>query len=85
MSRPPAISARAWSAVVLYRFEDGRSNFDELTLRLGLRTFERIKIKIKIKIMKSRLFQGFRGQKHEISVRVILSSRERGSQYEYFR
>jgi hypothetical protein len=35
----------AWSAVVLYRFEDGRSKYAGFTLRLDLRTFERLKIR----------------------------------------
>jgi hypothetical protein len=55
ISRPPDHSARAWSAVVLYRFDNERSKYDGFALRLGLQTFDGIKIMSKIKIKKSTL------------------------------
>jgi len=46
-------SARAWTAVALYRFEDGPATHDGVALRPGLRMFGAIKIMSKIKIKKS--------------------------------
>ena len=64
LSKPPMMpvspethrnSARAWTAVALYRFDDGLATHDGVALRVGLRTFEGIKIMSKIKIKKSTL------------------------------